>query len=139
MTAAFHYLRLAGLSPPFNCRQIPPHFAENNLAQTLKGLLAHNIHFDSLAMPSNSSSISSSRQMKETNHGGGGLSHSFVFGSSTPRELSHINHPKVTRRERYIETKLKPKPLPNGERRGIVYYMRQARSIDRRGGNKWGG
>lgn len=54
----------------------------------------------------------------------------FAFGSSTPRELSHIKG--VPRSARLIDSRetLSPEPpdILNGEeRRSIIYYMRQAR------------
>ena len=59
---------------------------------------------------------------------------SFVFGSSTPREISYINKAKVSLQDRLlidIEPKRKPPP-PIGDK-DIIYYMRQARSIGPRG------
>ncbi|KAI1731821.1 hypothetical protein Ddc_00660 [Ditylenchus destructor] len=55
---------------------------------------------------------------------------SFVFGSSTPRELSHID--KVERKNRLIDGSVTSRESNKGRsnnERGIVYYMRQARSI----------
>lgn len=54
------------------------------------------------------------------------LTTSFAFGSSTPRELSHIN--RVSRESRLIDTS----PAKGGgdgvDEHDILYYMRQARS-----------
>jgi hypothetical protein len=45
---------------------------------------------------------------------------SFVFGSSTPRELTHIN--TVSKRERMIDTHIKPDTdSKDVQRKGIVF------------------
>uniref|UniRef100_A0A915N0S3 Uncharacterized protein n=1 Tax=Meloidogyne javanica TaxID=6303 RepID=A0A915N0S3_MELJA len=56
---------------------------------------------------------------------------SFVFGSSTPREISYINKTKVSPQDRLlIDTEpRRKKPLPPVGDKDIIYYMRQARSI----------
>jgi len=61
---------------------------------------------------------------------------SFVFGSSTPREISYINKAKVSPQDRLlIDTEpRRKKPLPPVGDKDIIYYMRQARSIGPRGG-----
>ncbi|KAF7639504.1 hypothetical protein Mgra_00000832 [Meloidogyne graminicola] len=54
---------------------------------------------------------------------------SFVFGSSTPREISYINKTKVSLQDRLLidtEPRRRRKPLPDKD---IIYYMRQARSV----------
>ncbi|CAK5094923.1 unnamed protein product [Meloidogyne enterolobii] len=58
-------------------------------------------------------------------------SSSFVFGSSTPREISYINKTKVSPQDRLlIDTEpRRKKPLPPVGDKDIIYYMRQARSI----------
>lgn len=56
---------------------------------------------------------------------------SFAFGSSTPRELSHIN--KVSRTSRLIDTNGQQNTASNtnndDSKHNLSYYMRQARSI----------
>jgi len=62
-------------------------------------------------------------------------SSSFVFGSSTPREISYINKTQVSPQDRLlIDTEpRRKKPLPPVGDKDIIYYMRQARSIGPRG------
>lgn len=55
----------------------------------------------------------------------------FVFGSSTPRELSHID--KVARKNRLIDGSVTSRESSKGKSdndRGIVYYMRQVNMYD---------
>lgn len=55
----------------------------------------------------------------------------YVFGSSTPRELSHIGN-KVNKNQRLIKTSqaLKSKnEEAEKDKKSLTYYMRQARSM----------
>ncbi|KAL7075413.1 hypothetical protein ACQ4LE_004918 [Meloidogyne hapla] len=81
------------------------------------------------AIKNHSSSSSRSRRPNNPAHNERPQS-SFVFGSSTPREVSYINKAKVSPQDRLlIDTEPKRKPLPPVGDKDIIYYMRQARSI----------
>lgn len=82
-----------------------------------------NVKFKSNSVPHHKKPFSQ-KQILEPNS-----KKTFAFGSSTPRELSHIN--SVLRNSRFIDTNKKNLITNNDneQKHNLSYYMRQARSI----------
>ncbi|VDK39463.1 unnamed protein product [Gongylonema pulchrum] len=67
------------------------------------------------------------RPMDRSTTSSGGEKKTFVFGSSTPRDLSYMDSVPATLRA--YDSKVKPAPRAKNET--LAHYMRQARSVTR--------